>query len=203
MSAGRRQLRSANAAGVMIVTALAVTACGGGSHTSTSTGSPPSSPGTAVSLAYKFASCMRSHGVTSFPDPKVSSDSTGTKIALHVTPGLVNSPAFKSARLACRHILPPPSPEQQQAQLQARRAGLVSFASCMRSHGFTRFPDPTSQGRLTLTMVTGAGIDLQAPATRTAALACVPASYGALTRAAVEQATSPGAQTAQQQSGGG
>lgn len=203
MSIGRRQLHRLSTAAIGAVLTFTVAGCGGGSHTSTSTGSPPSTPGKAIALAYKFANCMRSHGVSGFPDPQVSSNGTGTKIALHVTPSLINSPAFKSAQQACRRILPTESPQQRQAQLQARRSGLVSFAACMRSHGFSRFPDPTTQGQLTLAMVTAAGIDLHAPATRAAGLACVPASHGQLTRAAVEQATSPGAQTAQQQSGGG
>ena len=44
----------------------------------------------------------------------------------------------------------------------------------MRAHGVSAFPDPTSQGQLTLEMVSGAGVDLQAPSVRSAALACCP-----------------------------
>ena len=58
----------------------------------------------------------------------------------------------------------------------------------MRDHGVNNFPDPTAQGQLTLEMVSAAGVDLQAPSVRSAALACVPASHGALTKAAVERA---------------
>ena len=58
----------------------------------------------------------------------------------------------------------------------------------MRNHGVNNFPDPTAQGQLTLGMVSTAGVDLHAPSVRSAALACVPASHGALTTAVVERA---------------
>ncbi|MGH2873180.1 MAG: hypothetical protein ACRDL5_12055 [Solirubrobacteraceae bacterium] len=202
MSTDRLHAHRAVAAAVLAALGLAAAGCGG-SSSDASTGSISSRSGKAGAAAYEFADCMRAHGVSSFPDPRISSGDGHTAVAISVTPALVDSPAFKGASKACRHLLPAPSPQQQQAQIQARRAGLVSFSDCMRSHGFSRFPDPTSQGQLSAEMVAAAGIDLQAPATRSAGLACVPASHGQLTRAAVDQATSAGAQTGQQQSGGG
>jgi hypothetical protein len=58
----------------------------------------------------------------------------------------------------------------------------------MRAHGVASFPDPTSQGQLTLQMVTGAGIDLHATATLTAVKACEGASHGIITPSVVAQA---------------
>jgi hypothetical protein len=58
---------------------------------------------------------------------------------------------------------------------------------------------------LTLEMIQAAGVDLTAPQVKTAALACVPAANGAITRADVEQATSgnpTGSGTTSQGSGG-
>jgi hypothetical protein len=34
---------------------------------------------------------------------------------------------------------------------------ILAFAKCLRSHGVTNFPDPTSQGQLTLEMVNAVG----------------------------------------------
>jgi hypothetical protein len=60
----------------------------------------------------------------------------------------------------------------------------------MRDHGINGFPDPNAQGRLDVEMIQAAGVDLTAPQVRAAALTCIPASNGILTRAAVMQATS-------------
>jgi hypothetical protein len=48
---------------------------------------------------FKFAACMRSHGVPSFPDP----GSAATSVKGTVDP---QSPAFKSALTACQTLLP-------------------------------------------------------------------------------------------------
>ncbi len=139
---------------------------------------------------------MRAHGVPNFPDPHVSVSSNGTggtAVAVQVGGGGINpkSPAVRAAGKHCGNILPAPG-GQSAAQLAAhqhtREVGMLSFAQCMRGRGIANFPDPTAQGQLTLAMVTGAGIDLHAPRTLKSALACAPASHGALTPAAIEQA---------------
>jgi hypothetical protein len=48
----------------------------------------------------KFAACMRSHGVTNFPDPKVSN---GGFMITGINP---NSPQFQTAMQACRTLMP-------------------------------------------------------------------------------------------------
>jgi len=101
------------------------------------------------------------------------------------------SPAFKSAQTACRAILPTPSSADSAEladQQHAREEHVLAFAECLRSHGIADFPDPTSQGRLTLDMVRAAGVDLQAPAVLTAAKACIGTSDGAVTAAEVQRA---------------
>jgi hypothetical protein len=103
------------------------------------------------------------------------------------------SPNFKTAQEACKSIIPAPSKGDlaaQAHQAQVRKQDELSFALCMRDHGISGFPDPGPQGALTLAMIQAAGVDLTAPQVRTAALACIPAAHGILTRAAVEQATS-------------
>lgn len=167
--------------------ALVVAGCGSaGPSSSTGANSPP--PKNFASDAYKFSACMRTHGVSNFPDPVVNSSPGHQSIAIRITPGTGSSPAFASAQKACRGILPMPKNGGTQQQSHASLADELSFARCIRSRGFSQFPDPDAQGQLTPQSVQAAGVDMQAPAFRTAALACVPASHGALTDAMVEQA---------------
>jgi hypothetical protein len=171
--------------------------CGGSSPSTTSTsggssgsGGPPAG---FISNAYKYSACMRNHGVAGFPDPKVTQSNGGTQVAISVTPGIGSSPQFRNAQAACRSILPAPSKADLAAQAkdqENRKQYLLAFAHCLRSRGVSGFPDPTAQGQLTLQMVQAAGVDLTAPQVRTAALACVSVTHGAITRAAVLQATS-------------
>ena len=71
----------------------------------------PSQPLTAaqkqehVSQALKFAACMRSHGVPSFPDPTIVQG--GTAVGLNPPRGVDwNSPQFQAAVQACRKLEP-------------------------------------------------------------------------------------------------
>ena len=64
----------------------------------------------------------------------------------------------------------------------------LAFARCMRSHGVTRFPDPTAQGGLTVAMVEAQGIDVRSPTVLRVVQACLPASHGALTMTKVREA---------------
>ena len=74
----------------------------------------------------------------------------------------------------------------------------------MRQHGFPRFPDPNSQGQLTPAMLGASGIDLQQPAIKPAAYACLPVTHGIINRADVNQAISnPNASGTQSSSAGG
>jgi hypothetical protein len=58
----------------------------------------------------------------------------------------------------------------------------------MRSHGATRFPDPTAQGQLTVAMVEAQGIDVHSPVFLRQLQSCLPASHGLLTPAGVANA---------------
>jgi hypothetical protein len=60
--------------------------------------------------ALKYSKCMRSHGVTNFPDPTVSTAGGGISIRIGVQHGgggglNPNSPTFQAAQRACQHIL--------------------------------------------------------------------------------------------------
>src|SRR5208283_136490 len=86
--------------------ALGLAACGSSSPSSTATNaSAGQSSDASSSKTLEFASCMRSHGVSNFPDP------TGGRLPLQIqqTPNSttvngveVNGPAFQSAMQACR-----------------------------------------------------------------------------------------------------
>ena len=133
-----------------------------------------------------FADCMRSHGVPTFPGP----DSSGGIPKIHVVAAARSNPKFNAAQTACNHLLPNGSlaPPETAQQVRTRVADGLSFANCMRSHGVSRFPDPTAQGQLTVEMVQAQGIDVHSPAVLRAVQACLPASHGLLTPAKVAQA---------------
>jgi hypothetical protein len=57
---------------------------------------------------YKYASCMRAHGLPNFPRPTIT-DHEGQQVAF-MDPGnaIVSSPSYGSASKTCAPILPPP-----------------------------------------------------------------------------------------------
>lgn len=173
------------------LTALLVAACGGAKKPpspSVSGHSGGASQSSGVQAAYHYADCMRTHGVSAFGDPKVSSHGNSASIVFHVDPAITGSPAFRSAQRACAHILPGPTAAPTAAQQHAREQAFLAFSKCMREHGFPRFPDPNSQGQLTPTMLSAAGINLQQPAIKPAAYACVSVTHGLVTKVNINQA---------------
>jgi hypothetical protein len=124
-----------------------------------------SANGASREQALKFAQCMRSHGVPSFPDP--SSDGS-----FSFSGNPKSMAGFATARQACSKLLPkgkPPSPAQQ---AEMRRQAL-QFSACMRSHGFPQFPDPTfSNGGMSIRLNKAAGMDPGSPRFQQAQEAC-------------------------------
>jgi hypothetical protein len=111
---------------------LLLAACG-----SSSTPHPSGSNGQA--LGVKFSTCMRDHGVPSFPDPEADAGGIQIPLSLANNP----SPAFKSAMQACKYLMaaggPPPVASASQ------KAAALKLAQCMRKHGVPNYPDPTYQ----------------------------------------------------------
>jgi hypothetical protein len=167
--------------------ALLAAGCGSSSPANPSGGSLASF----TTAAFKYSSCMRNHGLPSFPDPTMT-DHNGQQVAfLTATIPVDPSTTFKRAQNACRGILPTPnntSPTQLADQKNARERHILAFAKCLRSQGILDFPDPTSQGQLTLEMVKTAGVDLHAPAVLTAIKACLGTTDGTITAADVQRA---------------
>lgn len=130
------------AALALIAAAALISACGSSAPAATGSGGTNTA---ANAQAVKFAECMRSNGVSQFPDPgasgKLTIDAVANGSSLNT-----NAPAFKQALSACKDLEPPGftgskrRPQQQQAALQ--------FAECIRKNGVSDFPDPTPNGPL-------------------------------------------------------
>jgi hypothetical protein len=83
---------------------------------------------------------MRSNGVANYPDP----NSKG-QILMQPNNGIdYNSPQLAQAAKACRKLAPKITITAQQRQ-QVLSQGL-KYAACMRAHGITNFPDPSTAG---------------------------------------------------------
>jgi hypothetical protein len=162
----------------LLVAALGLAACGS-SSTDTGGGSTNSHGASAADAgkALAFARCMRSHGVTNFPDP------TGGRLELQVQKSPdstsvngveVNGPVFQSAMQACRSYLPNGG-HPSAAQTAKAKAQALAMARCMRSHGVPNFPDPQFQsgpGGGFGIRLGGAGVNPNSPAFQAAQKAC-------------------------------
>jgi hypothetical protein len=180
--------RATRLTAALVSAALLAAGCGG-----TSSSNPGPSAASFTAAAFRYASCMRQHGLSSFADPSMT-DHNGQNVGYFATPGsLVASPTFKRANKVCQGILLPDLDTNQAAAAgAAREQHMLAFAKCIRGHRVPRFPDPTTQGQLTQRMINRAGIDLQAPAVLAAARACLPAADGAITAQQVQQAINAG-----------
>ena len=120
-------------AGAAVV--LFLCGCGGTGSPSTTTTSAGSAQATG---ALAFSRCMRSHGVSGFPDP----DSSGNVPKNKVVP-LASSPQFRVASTACQHLVPGTgAPMTTHTEVEAALSGMVRFAACMRARGVQNWPDP-------------------------------------------------------------
>ncbi len=150
----------------------------GGSSTSPPGGGASASAGSAVASGVAFSRCIRSHGVPNFADPKVSGQTV--RMGSRRT---IESPAFQSAAHSCQRLLPkgPPGPEPASPHAQAQ---LLALSACMRKHGISGFPDPSTSsssnaagnsgilGRGGYYLAIPSSIDTSSPAFEQAAAAC-------------------------------
>jgi hypothetical protein len=165
-----RSSRSIGSA-VLVVTSLALAACG--------SSSPSSNRAAKLDQMVAFAKCMRANGVPNFPDPggngnggMVIQTRAGTPQNLTVNGVKVSSPAFQGAMQRCHSELPgggTPPPLSA-----SRRAAMLKFAQCMRANGLPSFPDPSfgPGGRIGLKVGPQGGLDPNSPAFRQAQAAC-------------------------------
>jgi hypothetical protein len=159
---------------------LLLAACGGGASpkavanlATTSTTAAPgavtgsSSPGGPLA---EYSSCMRSHGVSSFPDQAAFGTPTGIRTAkgqmAQITQSEASTPRFEAAQRACAKYYGPPatSPHVSPQEMQK----LLAVSHCMRAHAVPRFPDPNP----TTGQLSPAGIDTSSPQVLAALRAC-------------------------------
>ena len=128
------------AALALIAMVAVISACGSSAPAGTGSSGGNNTAANAQK-AVKFAECMRSNGVSEFPDPNASGKLTIDGIAngSSLDP---STPAFTQAISACKDLEPAGfmgskrSPEQQSAALK--------FAQCIRENGVSDFPDPVN-----------------------------------------------------------
>lgn len=111
-----------------------------------------------------YAGCMRSHGVSGFPDPAPPSNHG---FAFNPDPDS-HSPEFTSANSACKHLLPDNGGPPTAAQLAAVTVKLLKYSECMRSHGEPGFPDPIVNSH----QIRFKGVDPSSPQFQSAQQAC-------------------------------
>ncbi len=170
-------IRAVACLALLVVTAAAVAACGSSGGSGTSTGSAANPEAARQFLA--FSQCMRTHGVPKFPDP-----SSGGGIQLSAASGInPASPAFRAAQHRCQKLLPGGGPGNQHPSAQRMKQALAT-SDCMRRHGITGFPDPTTHAPASpvgysivedsagVVIAVPASIDPNSPAFRRAGSAC-------------------------------
>ncbi len=150
----RRSPRAQLLAAAVLLSGVLLAGCGGssgsptvaavaGASTSASNVASPGSSGadssgeSSQSEQLQFARCMRSRGVSDFPDPSASEGQLQRIVASGVN---LRSPTYQAALQACRRYTP--AGNMTTAQSAAENAKGLLFSQCMRSHGVPNFPDP-------------------------------------------------------------
>ncbi|HEV7450175.1 MAG TPA: hypothetical protein VGO16_02040 [Pseudonocardiaceae bacterium] len=129
----------------LIAMVTLISGCGSSAPAATGSGSSGNNTAAHAKKAVKFAECMRSNGVSKFPDPNASGKLTIDEIANGSSLD-TGSPAFKQAIRVCKNLEPAGfmgskrSPQQTDAALK--------FAECIRANGVRDFPDPTPNAPL-------------------------------------------------------
>lgn len=116
-----------------LAAATAIAGCGSSSPSPTGAGGQTNPDhARAREDTLSFARCMRSHGVSSFPDNLNFQNVAG------INP---SSPAFEAAQAACQHLMPVKAPPPAAPSAQTH-ASLVRLANCLRTRGYPSLPDP-------------------------------------------------------------
>jgi hypothetical protein len=131
----------------MVAAAIVMVGAGCGSTGANHTAATPAtassvgaSSSTARAKAVKFSECMRSNGVSAFPDPDASGaltiDAVANGSSLNTSSG-----TFKHALNACRDLEPAGFTGNQRSPQEQKAA--LAFAQCIRDNGVRDFPDPS------------------------------------------------------------
>jgi hypothetical protein len=163
--------RAGALAAVLASMTLLAAACGGSSTTGSTTAQLPTLQ-SITSKALAYARCMRSHGITNFPDPTVQDSAHEKGVGFSLPGSIQNSPQYASAAKTCRKqtsfgVMSP-------AVRQAIMTDGVKFAACMRSHGITNYPDPVQHANnIQLGPGPNSSIDTSSAQFKAAQKACV------------------------------
>jgi hypothetical protein len=122
-----------------------ISACGSNATAQTAGIGGGSGTAAAHEQAVKFAECIRSNGVSEFPDPDASGQ-FAYGIPSESSPLDPTSPAWQKAIGACKPL--EPSSFMPTSFTPAQLAARLKFAQCVRANGVPSFPDPTSNGPL-------------------------------------------------------
>jgi hypothetical protein len=123
----------------IVAAGIAIAACG---SSPPDAASPSAHGGTPATGLLAYASCMRSHGVPDFPDPASSGGipkETGQQLG-------VSDSELNAAQNACQHVIPAGqslSGQASQTITVQQQQDYLKVAACMRSHGFSDFPEPS------------------------------------------------------------
>ena len=124
------------AAITVILASVSVTGCGSSTPTKRATSGQRASQAGAPQSGLSYARCMRSHGVSRFPDPTATGGFDPNAAGINQS-----SPAVKAAETACARLLPVKHVPFQEPTAAAYRR-LLHWARCMRAHGISSLPDP-------------------------------------------------------------
>lgn len=127
---------------VLALAPLALAACGGSRSPAVASIGTATTSTTSASSGRpldRFAACMRSHGVSQFPDP--TTNGSNVKILIGGSSIDPDTPQFNSAQSHCSGLLPTGS--NGPTISPADRLDYLRAVACVRAHGVPDFPDPT------------------------------------------------------------
>lgn len=162
---GARLRRAVLMIAVLAGLGLFLAACGGSSGGSdpSQSGQGSSSQGSSEAGPVEFAQCMRSHGVTDFPDPQGGH--------FLISGNARSNPNFTSAVQACQHLLGPGGATNSGGNGGGPGSSqLLKLAHCMQTHGVPQFPDPAANGGIGIPP----GVNPNSPAFQKAWQECAP-----------------------------
>lgn len=177
-----RPLTLASAVAVAACSLLAAGCGGGGSPNAgvasvgtTTAAAPAAAAATGGSSSggglVEYATCMRSHGVSSFPDPASFGSSGATKAAkrriAQDSASKAPSATLRAALRTCARYAPPSTSPPHVSPQEIQK--LLAVSRCMRAHGIPNFPDPNP---ITGELTAPAGISRNSPRVLAALRAC-------------------------------
>lgn len=140
----------------MLAAAILIAACGStsprrsGSASASRNAGSNSTQNQTHNESVAFSRCVRTNGVSNFPDPPAggayglksfAQQSNGETLSINGVS--LNAPAFRSAMAKCHRYLPQ-NPAPTTVALEQQRAAAVRYGRCMRSHRID-IPDPHVQ----------------------------------------------------------